>query len=203
MEAYPLQWPEGWARTAPGKRKNSAYKVTPGRALDDLIEAVQKLGGKLPIVSSNLPTRKDGLPYINAMQTASEDPGVAVYWVRAGKQEVMACDRWSKPWENMRAIYHGISGLRAMERAGATQIMERAFQAFALPSGKNSWRKVLDIEPNFTPSAEVLKKTARGLMARWHPDRTDGDAEKFKEVQQALAEALAEIHTGSGSTEIA
>jgi hypothetical protein len=190
MEAYPLQWPEGWSRTPADQRKNSAYKVTPGKALRDLLTSVIKLGGVLPIVSSNLPVRRDGFPYTNVAQPT--DPGVAVYWVRGGRQEVMACDRWNRSWENMRAIYHGIEGLRAMERAGATQIMERAFQAFALPSGKKTWRQVLDIEPNYTPSAEMLKKSARALMAKYHPDRTDGDEEKFKEVQRALAEALLE-----------
>lgn len=192
-DAYPLQWPEGWARTQPLDRKPSRYKIGPHHARIEMFEAVRKLGGDVPIVSSNLHLRQDGKPYAN--QAPPEDPGVAVYWVRHGKQEVMACDRWLHPWENMRAIYHAIEGLRAMERAGATQIMERAFQAFQLPETtreKKSWRVVLDIDDSFEPSVEYLRSVARRKMAQHHPDM-GGDIEQFRAVEQALNEALREI----------
>jgi hypothetical protein len=125
-------------------------------------------------------------------RSTPSDPGVAVYWVRNGRQEVMACDRWLETWENMRAVYHAIEGLRAMERAGATQIMERAFTAFQLPAPAADWRSVLGVEVGMTPSADYLRKLFRDLAAAHHPDR-GGSEEEFKRVQGAFREAMEEI----------
>jgi hypothetical protein len=188
-DAYPLQWPDGWARTPADKRDYSKYKVSEGRARDEMFDAIRKLGGEVPLISSNLRVRLDGLPY--ASQVIPEDPGVAVYWVRGGRQEVMACDRWRRPWENMRAIYHAIEGLRAMERAGATQIMERAFSAFQLPAPAG-WREALGVEPGMTPSADYLRKLWKAQAAKHHPD-AGGSEEEFKRVQKAYQEACEEI----------
>ncbi len=191
-DAYPLQWPGGWSRTSSHKRSYSDYKVGETRARDEMYAAIRRLGGKVPLVSSNMRVRLDGMPY--AKQLVPEDPGVAVYWVRQGKQEVMACDRWLRPWENMRAIYHAIEGLRSMERAGATQIMERAFQAFQLPeTTTKSWRNILGIESGMTPSEAYIRRIAREKMVKLHPDKPGGSDEAFKDVEAALREALKEL----------
>lgn len=191
-DTFPLQWPDGWSRTPSHKRRPSGYKVGETRARDEMYASIWRLGGRIPIVSSNLQTRLDGIPYVK--QSVPDDPGVAVYWVRDGKQEVMACDRWKRPWENMRAIYHAIEGLRAMERAGATQIMERAFQAFRLPAGgARGWRTTLGIEPGMEPSVEYVKRVAREKMRRAHPDVSGGNEEIFREIERALSDALQEL----------
>jgi hypothetical protein len=155
-----------------------------------LLEEVRLLGGKLTIISSNIPSNTYGKPYLNA--PTPDDAGVAVYWVREGKQEVMACDRWKKPWENMRAIYYAVAGLRQMERAGATQIMERAFEAFRLPApaeARPSWRDVLG-------TAVRTKKDAsaafRDRATKLHPD-VGGDIEAFRQLERAYSDALAEL----------
>jgi hypothetical protein len=192
-DAYPLQWPSGWDRTPPHKRGDSNYKVGEAQARDEMYEAIRKLGGAVPIVSSNLRVRRDGVPYTD--QGLPGDPGVAVYWVRQGRQEVMACDRWRQPRENVRAIYHAIEALRAMERSGATQVMERAFSAFQLPeeASLKHWRSVFDLEPSFHPSPRHLRAIAKALMAKYHPDKPGGDIEKFREVEKALDEAIRDV----------
>jgi len=191
-DAYPLQWPEGWPRTR--QPKDSRYakngKLTEAKIRTELLNAIRLLGGSLPIISSNVALRLDGLPYTN--QRYPEDGGIAVYWVRDGKQEVMACDRWKRPWENMRAVYHAIEGLRAMERAGATQILERAFQAFRLPEGGpsgRSWRDVLGHDLTDAHSASVR---FRKKAVKLHPD-VGGDVEDFQELERAYREALDEL----------
>ncbi len=192
-DAHPLQWPLGWKRTANWDRPRSKYKVSEGRARDELYESIRLLGGDGTIISSNLRLTRGGRPYTN--QPLPQDSGVAVYWARKGKQEVMACDKWMHPWENMRAIYHAIEGLRSMERAGATQIMERAFQAFQLPTGEGpSWRAVLKIEPHLTPTVDFVKRIARDRLRAYHPDnKATGDEEEYKAVERAQREALQEL----------
>lgn len=186
-DAYPLQWPLGWPRTR--YRKSSSYRVTEREARDELLGSIKRLGGSLSIISSNVPTNNNGLPYTGV--PAPQDPGIAVYWVRDGKQEVMACDRWNKPWENMRAIYHALEGLRMMERAGATQIMERAFQAFALPEGGASgWRDVLGHDVHTKQEATVAW---RRLAIELHPDRNGGNDEAFKNLEAAYRTAMKEL----------
>ena len=194
-DAYPLQWPSGWDRTPPGKRRNSDYTVGESRARDDLFKAIRLLGGSVAIVSSNMRVRLDGIPYAH-QPNIPDDPGVAVYWVRQGRQEVMACDRWRRPWENMRAIYQAIEGLRAMERAGATQIMERAFQAFQLPATagatKRPWRTVLGFGEHLTVGSLTVKARFKELAVKLHPD-VGGDVERFQELERAYREALEEL----------
>jgi hypothetical protein len=190
-DTFPLQWPDGWERTPQDDRRKSRYSVTPAQARKGLIASVKRLGGEASILSSNLPVGSRGATYMTALRP--QDPGVAVHWVRNGKQEAMACDKWLQPWENMHAIHKAIEGLRAMERAGATQIMERAFQAFQLPKETpTGWREVLDVEPGFNPSKDYIKRITRELLRKLHPDM-GGDEEAFKRVQKASAEALKEL----------
>lgn len=68
--AFPLQWPEGWKRTAVLARRRAPYKVTPERALDEMLHSLKLLGAdrRTIIVSSNVPIRNDGLPYANYRQ---------------------------------------------------------------------------------------------------------------------------------------
>jgi hypothetical protein len=68
-EAYPLQWPDGWPRTAYGKRESDSrfdgkvYGLTMGRARDQLIAELQRPGAGGVVISSNVQLRQDGLPY--------------------------------------------------------------------------------------------------------------------------------------------
>ncbi len=188
-DAYPLQWPAGWKRTQ--YRKPSHYKVTESKARNDLIKAVKCLGGRAIIISSNLPVKRDGLPYANVGVPA--DPGVAVYWTRNNKQEVMACDRWKKPWENMRAISQAVLAMRTIERTGATQILERMFHAFALPENASEdavpWRDVLGAHIN---TREEAKASYRDKVSQHHPD-LGGDVVVFDRINKAYKNALEEL----------
>ena len=191
----PLNWPDGWKRTPSHRRKRSRYSTSPSQARSNLIESVRLLGGEGICLSSNLAVgRRDGRARMS--DRAPEDPGVAISWVRGGRQEVMACDRWNDPWENMQALHHAIEGLRSMERSGATQVVEQAFQAFRLPAGSGAatgWRDVLKIERGLEVNLEYVRRLARVLMAKYHPDKADGDEERFKQVAQAVVEAQREL----------
>lgn len=191
--AFPLQWPEGWPRTPGHKRGRSHYKVTPDRALNELMRGLKLLGalrGSV-VVSTNVPLRNDGLPYANTRRP--DDTGVAVYWsTRTHGERVVACDRWTDVHENIRAIGLAIDGLRAIERAGASQILERAFTAFgALPASSAApvarpWWEVLGFTQEMLGalSVGVVDARYRELAAKAHPDR-GGTQEAIVELNNA------------------
>jgi hypothetical protein len=194
--SYPLQWPQGWKRTH--ARRSAPYKVTMVKAFADLQRTLKLLGavrGSV-VVSSNVPPR-------NAMGTPCndgaklEDPGVAVYWTtQAHGERVVACDRWNTVRDNVRAIGLALEGLRAMERAGATQILDRAFQAFgALPAGEGApvvrpWWEVLGFPKALTGSLSVavIEARYRELATKAHPDKGGSDA-AMAELNRARDEA--------------
>lgn len=175
--AFPLQWPDGWARTASLARRRAPYKVTPQKATDELLWSLQRLGAdrRTVVLSTNVPVRRDGLPYANA--SAPDDPGVAVFWhdPKLGER-VIACDKWREVHDNVRAIGLALEGLRAMERAGATQILERAFSAFgALPAAsavpvKRPWWEVLEFPEALLGhlTMPVVEARYRELAAKVH-----------------------------------
>jgi len=189
---YPLQWPEGWKRTHnPGK---SQFSTGMDKATRGLLDEIRKLGGRLPVISSNAQYRNDGMPY--ARQSRIDDTGVAVYFQRAGKPMVFACDNYWTVHDNIHAIAKTIEALRAIERHGSSSMMERAFTGFtALPAPivagmKRPWWVVLDCSLNSPRS--VVEFAYKRLASRCHPDREDGDAAKMAELNVARDEALKE-----------
>jgi hypothetical protein len=183
--AYPLQWPDVWARTK--HRRSAPYFMTLDRAYDSLQRELKLLGamkGSIVVSSNVSPRNAFGTPRKDGATV--DDPGVAVYWTDTKHGErVVACDRWTTVRGNVRAIGIAIESLRAIDRAGATQIYERAFTAFgALPPAQDAakvrpWWEVL----GFTEA--VLGVLSPALIdARWrelahkaHPDRGGSDAE--------------------------
>jgi hypothetical protein len=184
-ESYPLQWPEGWKRTP--YRQSSRYKVQTDHAFEELLRELNALGalkGSI-VVSTNVPPRNAlGTPRNDGHNVS--DPGVAAYWTtKAHGERVIACDRWATVRENLRALGLAVAGLRAMERAGATQILDRAFSAFgALPASSNApvsrpWWEVFNIPQSAIGalSMSMVEARYRELAAKRHPDRTgNGDA---------------------------
>lgn len=199
LDAFPLTWPAGWKRTAPHARvRKYAFKVTEEAARYDLLDSLRKLGGRDVVISTDKPTRKDGLPMVSAREP--NDPGVAVYWTWKGKPQVMACDAWATVRENMRSIGLAIEGLRAVERSGASQILERAFTGFAaLPAPGSSgrpWRVVFAYQEHEPLTREKVNGTYRELAKLRHPDIAGGSHEAMTELNVALEAALREIERG-------
>jgi hypothetical protein len=192
-EAFPLHWPDGWPRTkAPTK---SRFDVSFTEARDGLVAEVQRLGGRYIVISTDIETRQDGLPYAN--QRAPRDTGVAVYFERKGKQMVFACDRWNSVKDNMRAVAKTIEAIRGIERWGASEMLERAFSAFqALPAPvgmrKRPWREVLGCHRDARLSRREVDHFYREAARKAHPD-SGGSDEAMSEVNAARAEAHDEV----------
>ena len=196
VDAFPLQWPVGWARTEGDQRRAAIYQVSFARARDDMMRSVRLLGGTDIVVSSNIALRRDGQPYAN--QAEPRDPGIAVYWTQRNQPRVIACDCWRTTRDNVRAIGLAVEGLRAVERSGASQILERAFQGFAaLPATAGTakpdrpWREVLRL--NGHPiSRDDIDAAYRRRVLEVHPDH-GGTDEEFFEVVRARQLALQEV----------
>lgn len=189
-EAYPLHWPEGWPRTE--RRERSRFDITHSNAQSQLVNQLNLMGARYPVISTNVTLRRDGLPYTSGPSSRSpEDSGVAVYFQYKGKQMTFACDRWDKVGDNVRAIGKTIEAMRGIERWGASDMMERAFSAFEAlppPSGEvteTCW-DVLGIEP--TQDANAIRSAYRTQLKRAHPDH-GGAREEFDRVQAAFEEA--------------
>lgn len=206
---YPLQWPEGWKRTDYVRRGVPKFLGRFTQDRDDVVRRLSRRGSRI-VITSDLPLRNDGLPYANA--TAS-DPGIAVYWIEtkfkngiaSNTEHVLACDKWRRIGDNMRAIAKTLEALNGIERWGASQIVERAFAGFAaLPPGssgvaggpvKRSWREVIGGVWPALASSELLaiaKARHRAAIAEAHPDR-GGDHTRAAELNAAMAEAEADL----------
>ena len=192
MEAFPLQWPHDWPRSR--SRSESRYKVGYNQALEDLLRELEMLGGSDIVVSTNVPLRRDGLPFADHARRRIDDPGVAVYFKRKRQQQVIACDTWERVHENIRAIGLTVAGLRAVQRAGASQLLNRAFTGFKMLTAgdpirvpvKREWWEILGCNSNVTDAE--LKKAWRAVAAKAHPDKGGSD-EAMAIVNGAYAEA--------------
>lgn len=137
---YPITWPEGWRRTPPlarrrGQFSNRGSRMTVGAAVQRVLYELQRLGvaDGDAVISTDLRLRLDGLP--RADQGEPLDPGAAVYWRdKADRMKVMALDQYDRVADNLAAVAASLEAMRAIERHGGAEILERSFTGFdALP----------------------------------------------------------------------
>lgn len=200
--AFPLNWPTGWPRSA-HRRDNIRIKVSFARARNDIVNGLRVFGARDIVISSNVPLRGDGLPYADGemQRGVRSDPGVAVYWTRKGKPFSIACDQWRHVRHNLRSIGLAVEGFRAIERSGASNLLDRAFSGFAaLPSAivtaaPRDWWAVLDFDA--PPSTLAIAEAAFTRLAkRWHPDVEGGDHDRMVELNLAWEQAQRELGGG-------
>jgi DnaJ-domain-containing protein 1 len=130
------------------------------------MKEIALLGGRLPVLSSNIPLKQNGLPY--AGQKEPDDKGVAVYFTLKGQQFCFACDRWDKVGDNIQAIRHTIAALRGIERWGTGDMVQQAFTGFiALPSQESPY-DILGVKADATPEEIDAAYKQKARFA--HPD---------------------------------
>lgn len=187
MEAFPLQWPLAYKRTA--HRIKSSFKKGMDQSQNFLRDELRRLGAKNLIVSTNIPVRKDGGMYAEYMARKIDDPGVAIYFKWNGKDVVMCCDRYISVWENVYALGKGIEAIRGMERWGVSDFIERAFSGFLAIEGprKEEWYEILMVSKN--AEVEQVKQQYRFLAMQNHPDRMGGNTAAFSRITEAYEQA--------------
>lgn len=201
ISAFPLQWPAGWKRTAAASRKRATFgkkgatgtaRLTVAEALKRVRTVLQQMGVRdfNMIISANVPLRQDGLPRSGAPEPA--DPGVAVYWQDTSKdgwpRRCMAIDMYDRAADNLAAVAATLDAMRAVQRHGGAEILDRTFTGFAAiehkPGDQSHWSVILGCDRNANTS-EVRQAFLRARSAA-HPDR-DGGAAQFKRVCDAWA----------------
>lgn len=214
--ASPLQWPTGWprvkhrerarfrgtslhaytARDANGvsvcRQRSVSRELTIAEAIDRLQSELERLGGRYPVLSTNLELRRDGSP--RSGQREPQDPGAAVYFTLKARRVVLACDKWDRAADNIAAIAAHIAAMRGQERWGVGSL-EQAFAGYAKlpsPQAARSWRTVLGLG-----DGEITRERAesryRELALRHHPDVSGGSHEQMAELTQAIVRARAEL----------
>lgn len=190
IDAYPLTWPMGWPRTE--RPEWSRFKASHSGAMYDLLNELRLLDAKNVIISTNLPLRRDGLPY--ASRHEPQDSGVAVYFDLDGQPQCIPCDKWNSVRDNLHAISKTINALRGIERWGAKEMVNAAFRGFkalpaqgdTTPSAQRLWFDVLEVSPD--ASWDVIEAVYRRLLHKVHPDKGGSEA-AFHELQAAFKQA--------------
>jgi hypothetical protein len=189
IEAHPLSWPVWRTRTPRGRREPARFETTFAAARDGLLKEIELMGGRRVVLSSNIPLRRDGLPYANAPRP--DDVGVAVYFDWKGKPMCFACDRWDRVEHNLQGIRKTIDALRGIARWGTGEMMQTAFTGFAAlpaPEPEERWWDVLGIDPKAT--ASTIETAYRRRRSEAHPDK-GGDPGEFDRVEKAYRQATA------------
>jgi len=216
ITAYPLQWPTGWPRAHPmqmrrGKfgvrsyRNGSSYKslndITVSEATRRILSELETMGidSQDVVISTSVKLRLDGLP--RSGEKEPDDSGAAVYWVTAaGDHRVMAIDRYYTVADNLAAIAATLDAMRAIERHGGAQILDRAFTGFTAlpaPGESKSWRDILDVPDHGDKDSQLAraKMHYRACASANHPDK-GGDSARMAEINKAWEQAQKELGDG-------
>lgn len=194
IDAYPLSWPIGRERTL--YLAEARFYTSFAHARDNLLREIALLvGSRRPdvIISTNIPVRRDGIPYAATRQP--DDPGVAIYFDYKGKQRCFACDRWRKVEDNMQAVCKTIEALRGIARWGTGDMLEAAFTGFTAlpaPNERKSWREIFGYQNDAPLSLEQVRVRYRQFASSHHPDK-GGTDKQMAEINQAWEQAQREL----------
>lgn len=186
----PLAWPHGRARTPAHERTRALFSrdrhheatISGGRR--DLARELRLLGVRDYIISTNLALRLDGEP--RSGQAEPSEPGVAVYFDLDGRPTVLACDRWDRVADNLRAIVKHIDSIRGQDRWGVGTIAQAFAGYVALPPPADGerpprpWREVMNFGKGERVSMSALNMRYRELAKT-----RAGDEEKLRELNVA------------------
>lgn len=203
-DRFPLAWPAHRPRTPAIHRRQGQFKtggklLSPAEAMMRVENELERIGGRLPILSSNLELRLDGRP--RGDRSAPVDPGVCLYFALKGEPFALACDTYTEAAQNIAALAAHLEATRAITRYGVASAAEtlQAFSALPPPtSGGRSWRDVLGFEPHFPGELSVAEAKAlitvrhKARLRAAHPDAGGSDA-AAAELNAAKDAAFAEL----------
>lgn len=193
VQAYPLQWPQGFPRTPRERREFGKFRTDYDAALKNVrrsLAAFAADSGKAvndPVLSTSIN------PNPLAARQSNIDPGVSVWFTWDGMPVAIAVDRYSSAAANLQAIHHIIEARRTELRHGTLALVRATFTGFKAlppPPGKH-WRDLLRIEGPVTK--EAISAAYRERAGEAHPDRPGGSTDKMAELTAARDAALKEL----------
>lgn len=195
IDYFPIDsiWPRGLPRTPAEKRTASKFKCTLGTAISNLQEEIIFWGSSFVTVGTALAIGASGRPIF--VNRPLEDPAVAIQFERDGQPVTFHCDRFIDPRSNLRAIGKTLENLRAIDRYGANQVLERMFsglRALPAPGSANDHWSILGLRPGATADQVRQAFNHRIRTEVKHPDQ-GGDPEEFTALVAARDAALQEI----------
>lgn len=203
ITAYPLQWPPGWRRAdsrkegafnkkvrlqdAPSQWRRLSIADGAARVRDELYALGIKDRDDI-VISTGVPVNLAGDPRGGAADPA--DPGVAVYWLTKGAKQpkCIAIDRYRRVADNLAAIAATLDAMRAIERHGGAEILDRAFAGFIALPAPEQWFQVLGI--GAAASREQIEGAYRKLAMQHHPDRPGGNPDAMARINAARDDGL-------------
>jgi hypothetical protein len=200
IEAYPLTWPVGRPRVSrrrgakfhrlvklEGKSYKQKADITLYQAICQVRDELRLLRAIDVVISTNVKTRQDGLPYSGAREP--DDPAAAVYFRMADSVHCLACDRWDRVADNLAAIAHHADAIRAMDRWGVGSLAQ-AFAGYralpAMDAGRTWWAMLGFANP--PEKLETVEAKWLTKITEAHPDR-GGNANHAAELNAAMQEA--------------
>lgn len=171
---YPLTWPAGWPRARPGSATRARFGARANGATlafgrDTLIRELERLHAARLMISSNVRRNRSGL-LVDAPPDFG-DPGVAVYFRIKDEPRALACDKWDRVADNLRALAMHVEAIRGQIRWGVGSV-EQAFGGYrSLPAmeAPKQWFEVMRL-PEDAPTEAVDKRRIE-LLEKCHPDR--------------------------------
>lgn len=185
---YPLQWPQGVARTGAGKRIKSPFRTGYSKAVENVVRSLQGFqkdsGLRIdhPVLSSNVDLMG---------RLLDNDAGAAAWFMMDGQWVAFGVDRFNDTASNVQAIHHIIEARRVELRYGGLSIVRQTFKSFlALPAPAGThWSEILGVGRN--ASRDEIEAGYRSKARAAHPD-TGGSTEEMAKLNAARATALAE-----------
>lgn len=191
MLIYPLEWPIGWVR---GRQRYRSRFGAGGRgetlahARDLLIAELLRLEAENISLTTNIRvnTKTDNW----YADPEPPDHGAACYFRVAGQPRALACDKWDRVADNIRALALHVEAIRGQSRWGVGTIDQALGGYKALPAmgAAKLWYEVLGL-PHTANETQIKAKRLK-LLGELHPDKLGGDAARAAEVNQAYQEAL-------------
>lgn len=178
-----LEWPDGYDRTPDSERERARFDTPESRCWGHIQDQIRLMGATDLVIETAKPHKKDGTPLARAREP--DDPGAVVRWRMHGRGYAIACDRWTKVRDNLRAIGKTLEAMRGIERWGAVT-NEQAFQGLeSLPPPTQATRATAvahQLEPHevlgVSPEApeDVVRAAFRALARKAHPDQGGSEA---------------------------
>lgn len=168
-------------------------RVTLAVAVERLEEQLRMLGAVLPVLSTNLELRLNGLP--RAGQSNPSDPGAVIWFTLKGKRMAMPSDHWIQVADNIAALAAHIRATRAIERYGVATV-EQAFSGYVAiedHTGGIPWRRVLGFKDDDRVTLEAATASYHNKIKRFHTDLAGGSHDQAAELNRAINQARAEF----------